>query len=129
MESIFQHSCIDLEKLKKTITDGEEFLKSISRVHPMEIKCILENIYAMYEGQFSEVLQNEYEKYREFDITYDNNGNITSASLKWNYWDAGEVRLICTGVEVVYIPEIGSQKIIAELPLEIVKTYFKEILK
>lgn len=40
---------IDLEKLKKTITKGEEFLKSISSVHPMEIKHILENIYEMYE--------------------------------------------------------------------------------
>ena len=122
-------SSIDLEKLKKTITEGEVFLKSISRVHPMEIKCILENIYEIYKGQFSEVLQNEYEKYREFDITYDNNGNITSASLKWNYYDSGEVRLICTGIEVVYKPEDGPQKIIAELPWEIVKPYFNELLK
>ena len=42
-------SSIDLEKLKKTITDGEGFLKSISYVHSMEIKHILENIYEMYE--------------------------------------------------------------------------------
>ena len=105
-------SSIDLEKLKKIITDGEDFLKSISHVHSMEIKHILENIYEMYKGNFSEVLQDEYEKYREFDITYDNNGNITSASLKWNYYDSGEVRLVCTGIEVVYTTEDGSQKII-----------------
>ena len=119
---------IDLENLKKTIIKGEEFLKSISYVHPMEIKFILENIYEMYKGQFSEVLQNEYEKYREFDITYDNNGNITSASLKWNYYDSGEVRLVCTGIEVIYTPEHGPQKIIAKLPLELVKPYFNEFL-
>ena len=38
-------SSIDLEKLKKTISEGEDFLKSISHVHPMKIKRILENIY------------------------------------------------------------------------------------
>ena len=122
-------SSIDLEKLKKTITEGEEFLKSISRVHPLEIKLILEDVYEMYKGQFSDVLQNEYDKYREFDITYDNNGNITSASLKWNYYDSGEVRLVCTGIEVVHTPEHGSQKIIVKLPWEIVKPYFNELLK
>ena len=42
-------SSIDLEKLKETITEGEEFLKSISSVHPLEIKHILENIYEMYK--------------------------------------------------------------------------------
>lgn len=120
---------IDTEKFIKIIAEGDKFLASISHLHPMKIKGILEDVYEMYKGQFPEVLQDEYENYNVFDITYDNNGNITSASLKWNYWDAGEVRLICTGVEVVYIPEIGSQKIIAELPLEIVKPYFNEILK
>ena len=120
---------IDTEKFIRTISEGNKFLASISHLHPIKIKGILENIYEMYKDQFPEVLQNEYENYTVFDITYDNNGNITSASLKWNYWDAGEVRLVCTGIEVIYTPEIGSQKIIAELPVEIVKTYFKEILK
>ena len=122
-------SSIDLEKLKKTITEGEAFLKSISHVHPMEIKRILENIYEMYKGQFSEVLQGEYDSNRIFTVVYDKDGNITSASLKWNYYDSGEVRLVCTGIEVVYKPEDGPQKIIAELPWEIVKPYFNDILK
>ena len=122
-------SSIDLEKLKETITKGEEFLKSISSVHPLEIKCILENIYEMYKGQFSEVLQDEYDSNRIFTVVYDNIGNITSASIKWNYWDCGEVRLVYTGIEVVYTPEHGSQKIIAKLSWEIVKPYFNEILK
>ena len=117
-------SSIDLEKLKKTITEGEGFLKSISSVHPLEIKHIFENIYEMYKGNFSEVLQNEYDSNRIFTVVYDNVGNITSASIKWNYWDCGEVRLVYTGIEVVYTPEDGSQKIIAELPLELVKPYF-----
>ena len=122
-------SSIDLEKLKKTITEGEEFLKSISSVHPLEIKCILENIYEMYKGQFSEVLQDEYDSNRIFTVVYDKDGNITSASIKWNYYDSEEVRLVCTGIEVVYTPECGSQKIIAKLSWEIVKPYFNEILK
>ena len=121
-------SSIDLEKFKKTITEGEDFLKSISHVHPMKIKRILENIYEMYKGQFSEVLQDEYDSNRIFTVVYDKGGNITSASIKWNYWDCGEVRLVYTGIEVVYTPEDGSQKIIAELPWELVKPYFKEIL-
>ena len=120
---------IDTEKFIQTISEGDKFLTSISHLHPMKIKGILEGVYEMYKSQFPEVLQDEYETYNVFNITYDNNGNITSASLKWNYWDVGEVRLICTGVEVVYIPEIGSQKIIAELPLEIIKPYFNEFLK
>ena len=122
-------SSIDLEKLKETITEGEEFLKSISSVHPLEIKHILENIYEMYKDQFSEVLQNEYDSNRIFSVVYDKGGNITSASIKWNYWDCGDVRLVCTGIEVVYTPEHGSQKIIVKLPWEIVKPYFNELLK
>ena len=122
-------SSIDLEKLKETITEGEEFLKSISSIHPLEIKHILENIYEMYKDQFSEVLRNEYDSNRIFTVVYDNIGNITSASIKWNYWDCGEVRLVYTGIEVVYKPEDGTQKIIAELPLKVVKLYFNEFLK
>ena len=120
---------IDTEKFIQTITEGNKFLASISHLHPMKIKGILEDVYEMYKGQFPEVLQDEYDNYNIFDITYDNNGNITSASLKWNYYDSGEVRLENTGIKVIYTPEIGSQKIIAELPPEIVKPSFKEILK
>ena len=118
-------SSIDLEKLKKTITEGEEFLKSISSVHPLKIKRILENIYEMYKGHFSEFLQDQYEFVRTFNIEYDKYDNIISASLTWHYWDAGEINLKCTGIEVVYKPEDGPQKIIAELPWELVKSYFK----
>ena len=120
---------IDTEKFIKIIAEGDKFLTSISHLHPMKIKGILEGVYEMYKGQFPEVLQDEYEKYRGFDITYDKNENITSASLKWNYYDSGEVRLENTGIVVIYNPEIGSQKIIVELPLEIVKLYFNEFLK
>ena len=120
---------IDTEKFIQTITEGNKFLTSISHLHPMKIKGILKGVYEMYKDQFPEVLQDEYENYNVFDIAYDNNGNITLASLKWNYWDAGEVRLICTGIEVIYTPEVGSQTIIAELPLDIVKSYFNELLK
>ena len=38
------------------------------------------------------------------------------------------VNLKCTGIEVVYKPEDGPQKIIAELPLKVVKLYFNEFL-
>ena len=115
---------IDTEKFIKTISEGNKFLTSISHLHPMKIKGILEGVYEMYKDQSPEVLQDEYENYNVFDITYDNNGNITSASLKWNYYDSGEVRLVCAGIEVIYTPEHGSQKIIVKLPLELVKPYF-----
>ena len=102
---------IDTEKFIKIVAEGDKFLTSISHLHPMKIKGILEGVYEMYKGQFPAVLQDEYEKYRGFDIT------------------SGEVCLENTGIVVIYNPEIGSQKIIAELPLEIVKPYFNEILK
>ena len=120
---------IDLEKLEKTIAEGEEFLMSVSHIHPMQIKRILEDIYEMYRHRFSEFLQDEYNSHRVFDIVYDKDGNITSVSLKWNYWDGGEINLKCTGIDVVFKPEHGPQKTIAELPWEIVKPYFNEILK
>lgn len=119
---------IDTEKFIKIIAEGNKFLSSISHLHPMKIKDILEDAYEIYKGQFPEVLQDEYDKYRGFDITYDKNDNITLASLKWNYYDSGEVRLENTGIIVTYNPEIGSQKIIAEIPLEIVKPYFNAFL-
>lgn len=120
---------IDLEKLEKTIAEGEEFLMSISHIHPMQIKRILEDIYEMYRHHFSEFLQDEYNSHRVFDIVYNKDGIITSASLKWSYWDGGEVNLKCTGIDVVFKPKHGPQKTIAELPWEIVKPYFNEILK
>lgn len=120
---------IDLEKLEKTIAEGEKFLMSISHIHPMELKRILENIYEMYKHHFSEFLRDEYNSHRVFNIVYDKDANITSASLKWNYWDGGEINLKCTGIEVVFKPEHGPQKTFAELPWEIVKPFFNEILK
>lgn len=122
-------SSIDIEKLKKTCTEGDEFLKSISHIHPMEIKHILEDVYEMYRYHFSEFLQDEYNSRRVFDIIYNKDGNITLANLSWNYWDGGAVKLTCSGIEVVFIPEYGPQETIAELPWEIVKPYFNEIVK
>ena len=119
---------IDIEQLTETITEGKEFLKSISHIHPKEIKRILENIYELYKQQFSDFLQDTYNTQRMFDIIYNKDGNITSASLTWNYFDTGEISLKCTGIEVIQIQENGSQKIIAELPWEIVKPYFNVFL-
>ena len=82
----------------------------------------------MYKGNFSEFLQDQYEFVRSFNIEYDKYDNLTSASLTWNYWDAGEINLSCTGINVIYKPENGPQKIIAELPLKVVKPYFNEFL-
>lgn len=121
--------CLDLEKLNKTIAEGEKFLISISHLHSLEIKRILEDIYDIYSHHYSEFLRDEYKSNREFDIIYDKDGNITSASIKWNYYDAGEVNLNCTGIKVVYKPEHGLQKTLTELPIEIIKPYFNEILK
>lgn len=120
---------IDLEKLEKTIAEGDEFLMSISHIHPMELKRILENIYEMYKHHFSEFLRDEYNSHRVFGIIYDKDGNITSASLKWNYWDGGEINLKCTGITVVFKPEHGMHNTLAELPWEIVKPIFNKIIK
>ena len=119
----------DIETVKKEIKEGEDFLRHISPIHPIEIKRILEDIYELYRDHFSEFLQDQYESTRVFNIEYDEYDNIISASLTWHYWDAGEINLKCTGIEVVYKPEDGPQKIIAELPLKVVKLYFNEFLK
>ena len=37
----------DIETVKKEIKEGEDFLKRISPIHPIEIKRILEDIYEM----------------------------------------------------------------------------------
>ncbi len=118
----------DIEAIKAEIIEGKNFLKRISQVHPKEIKRILEDIYGLYRDHFSEFLQDQYEFVRLFNITYDHYDNIISASLTWNYWDAGEINLTCKGIEVVYKPENGPQKIIAELPWKFVKPYFNEFL-
>ena len=119
----------DIETVKKEIKEGEDFLKRISPIHPIEIKRVLEDIYALYRDHFSEFLQDQYESNRVFNIEYDRDDNITSASLTWNYWDAGEINLKCTGIEVVYKPEDGPKKTIAELSWKVVKLYFNEFLK
>ena len=118
----------DIETLKKEIKEGEAFLRRISPIHPIEIKRVLEDIYELYRDHFSEFLQDQYESSRVFNIEYDKDDNITSASLTWHYWDAGEIKLTCTGIEVVYKPEDGLQKIIAEIPCKVVKLYFDNIL-
>ena len=118
----------DIETLKKEIKEGEYFLKRISPIHPIEIKRILEDVYELYRGHFSEFLQDQYESNRVFNIEYDKEDNITSASLTWHYWDVGEINLKCTGIEVVYKPEDGPKKIIVELPWKFVKLYFDDIL-
>ena len=41
---------IDTEKFIQTITEGNKFLASISHLHPMKIKGILEDVYEMYKG-------------------------------------------------------------------------------
>ena len=121
----------DIETVKKEIKEGEYFLKRISPIHPIEIKRILEDIYELYRDHFSEFLflQDQYESTRVFNIEYDKDDNIISASLTLHYWDVGEINLKCTGIEVVYKPEDGPQKIIAELPWKVVKLYFNEFLK
>ena len=118
----------DIEAFKNEIKEGENFLRSISHVHPKKIKHILEDVYESYRDQFSEFLQDQYEFVREFNIEYDKYDNITSASLTWNYWDAGEINLTSAGINVIYKPENGSPKIIAELPWKVVKPYFNEFL-
>lgn len=120
---------INIEKLEKEIKEGKDFLISISHIHPMQVKRILEDIYEMYSNHFSEFLQDEYKSHRVFDIIYDKDGNISSASLKWNYWDSGEINIKCTGIEVIYKPEHGQQKTIAKLHWKFIKPYFNEILK
>lgn len=121
----------DIETVKKEIKEGEYFLKRISPIHPIEIKRILEDIYELYRDHFSEFLflQDQYESTRVFNIEYDKDDNIISASLTWHYWDVGEINLTCKGIEVIYKPEDGPQKIIAELPWKVVKLYFNEFLK
>ena len=118
----------DIETVKKEIKEGEDFLRHISPIHPIEIKRILEDIYELYRDHFSEFLQDQYESTRVFNIEYDEYDNIISASLTWHYWDAGEINLKCTGIEVVYKPEDGPKKIIEELPWKVVKVYFNEFL-
>ena len=119
---------IDIEKLTETITEGKEFLKNISHIHPKEIKHVLENVYEMYKHNFSECLRDKYNSNRVFDIVYDKDDNIIYASLTWNYFDTGEITLKCTGIEVIYTPENGSQKITAELSWKVVNPYFNEFL-
>ena len=118
----------DIETLKKEIKEGEYFLKRISPIHPIEIKRILEDVYELYRGHFSEFLQDQYESNRVFNIEYDKEDNITSASLTWHYWDVGEIKLTCKGIEVVYNPYNGAKNTIVELPWKFVKLYFDDIL-
>lgn len=110
------------------VKEGENFLKQISHVHPIEIKRVLEDVYEMYKHNFSEYLRDEYDSHRAFDIVYDKYDNITSASLMCYHYDGCEINLTCKGIEVIYKPEDGPKKIIAELPWKVVKVYFNEFL-
>lgn len=116
----------DIETIKKEIKEGEYFLKRISPIHPIEIKRILEDVYELYKYRFSEFLQDQYESNRVFNIEYDKNDNIVSASITWHYWDGGEIKLTCTGIEVVYKPYDGPKDTIVELPWKFVKLYFDD---
>ena len=118
----------DIETLKKEIKEGEAFLRRISPIHPIEIKRILEDVYELYKYRFSEFLQDQYESNRVFNIEYDKEDNITSASLTWHYWDVGEIKLTCAGIEVMYNSYNGAKNTIVELPWKFVKLYFDDIL-
>lgn len=114
----------DIEAIKAEIIEGKNFLKCISQVHPKEIKRILEDVYELYKYNFSEYLQDEYNSHRLFNIKYDKDDNIISASLMCYYYDGCEINLTCKGIEVVYKPENGPEKIITELSWKFVKMYF-----
>ena len=70
----------------------------------------------------------DYEENRIFDIRYNKDGYVGSASLRWNYYDAGEIRLKYSGMEVVFKPEHGHEKQIAELHWQILIPYLESFL-
>lgn len=122
-------SAINSEQIKKDIELSKTFLNRISEFHPKVIKEFFESIYEMYKHHFSDtLLAQDYETNRNFDIRYNKDGYVCSASLKWNYYDYGEIRLKYSGIEVVFTPEHGSDKQIAELHWKILIPYLESFL-
>ena len=121
---------VDVEQIERDIELSKIFLNRISEFHPTVIKEFFESIYEMYKHNFSDtpLLAQDYETNRNFDIRYNKDGYVCSASLKWNYYDRGEIRLKYSGLEVVFIPECGPEKQIAELHWKILNPYLESFL-
>lgn len=120
---------VDVEQIERDIELSKTFLNRISEFHPTVIKEFFESIYEMYKHHFTEpLLAQDYEANRNFDIRYNKDGYVCSASLKWNYYDRGEIRLKYSGLEVVFIPECGPEKQIAELHWKILNPYLESFL-
>ena len=121
---------IDVEQIERDIELSKIFLNRISEFHPTAIKEFFESIYEMYKHHFSDtpLLAQDYEANRNFDIRYNKDGYVCSASLKWNYYDRGEIRLKYSGLEVVFIPECGPEKQIAELHWKMLNPYLESFL-
>lgn len=122
-------SGINIDNIEKDIELSKTFLIRISELHPKVIKEFFESIYEMYKHHFSDtLLAQDYETNRKFDIRYNKDGYVSSVSLKWNYYDSGEIRLKYSGMEVVFKPEHGSDKQIAELHWKILIPYLESFL-
>lgn len=120
---------VDVEQIERDIELSKIFLNRISEFHPAVIKEFFESIYEMYKHHFTEpLLAQDYETNRIFSIQYDKDGYVRSASLKWNYYDRAEIRLKYSGLEVVFTPEHGSDKQIAELHWKILNPYLESFL-
>lgn len=120
---------IDVEQIERDIELSKIFLNKISEFHPKVIKEFFESIYEMYKHHFSDtLLEKDYKTNRVFCIQYDKDGFVCSASLKWNYYDHGEIRLKYSGLEVVFTPEHGQSKQIAELHWKILNPYLESFL-
>ena len=100
-----------IENIEKDLELSKTFLTRISDCRPKVIKAFFESIYEMYKQNFSdELLTKDYEENRIFEIRYNKDGYVGSASLRWNYYDSGEIRLKYSGMEIVFKPEHGCEK-------------------
>ena len=119
-----------IDNIEKDLELSKTFLTRLSECHPKVIKEFFESIYEMYKQNFSdELLAKDYEENRIFDIRYNKDNYVGSASLRWNYYDSGEIRLKYSGIEVVFKPEHGHEKQIAELHWQILIPYLESFLK